>query len=240
MPRGPKRGSGQRSNMYSMDKFSNWTRFDPFGSEVDTVPWDARPRTTFKLSDDSTIGIIVRDVHPRFIAPVTAEDVCDMLRRVPEEFVRGLKFVALLGGTAKQEKVALGRLFRYGSYGTCRIFLYAYPKRLLRLRRKRLPRPHIVQEYERVGATYTHDSRGWVLEFTREALRAFFLYDVLLHEIGHHVDPDVFRRKNAKAERFAQWFAQFTSQRLAERRGAQVPPSTSPGARRRSQGGGDA
>jgi hypothetical protein len=212
--------------MYSMDKFSNWSRFDPFSSELDTVPWDARPHTTFQLPDGSTIGIVVRDLHPRFVAPVSPEDVCDMLRRVPEEFLKGLHFVALLGGTAKQEKVALGKLFRYGCYGTARIYLHAYPKRLLRVRRKRPPRPHVAQEYERVGAIIAQDKNGWTLEFTPDALRAFYLYEVLLHEIGHHVDPHVFSRKTAKAERFAEWFAQFNAQRVAERRGA---PREAPG-----------
>jgi hypothetical protein len=51
----------------------------------------------------------------------------------------------------------------------------------------------------------------WLAEVDERELRDFYLYDVLLHEVGHHVD---FRRNGCrwlrsrrKEERFANWFA---------------------------------
>ncbi|MGD1941771.1 MAG: hypothetical protein ACFB0G_10705, partial [Leptolyngbyaceae cyanobacterium] len=50
------------------------------------------------------------------------------------------------------------------------------------------PKPTTIQEYERMGAKWIQDESGWYLEFDRLSLRRFYLYDVLLHELGHHVD----------------------------------------------------
>ena len=52
-----------------------------------------------------------------------------------------------------------------------------------------------------------HDGKNWIYRFTDDAIRRFYLWDVLVHEIGHHVDrfhPD---RSTKRSERFAEWFA---------------------------------
>jgi len=58
--------------------------------------------------------------------------------------------------------------------------------------------------------------QGWCVEFTEESLRAFYLLDVLLHELGHHVDERVWSRDVQSAERFAEWFAGERSRLLHE------------------------
>ena len=217
MARGHKRGSGQRSNWYSESKFSNWSPFDPFGSEINALPSSIKPALTIEACPGTRTAIVVRDLHPRFIRPVTPEDVKATILKVPPEFVKGLEAVYLLGGTAKQEKVALGALFRFGCYRNCRAYLHAFPKRSLVRRFSNLPPPHVVQEYERAGATYTHESDGWVLRFSPDTLRSFYLYDVLLHEIGHHVDrSDYFKKNEVAGERYAAWFTTFCSQQMAD------------------------
>ena len=52
-----------------------------------------------------------------------------------------------------------------------------------------------------------HVGGQWIYTFTDDSIRRFYLWDVLVHEIGHHVDrfhPD---RSNKRSERFAEWFA---------------------------------
>lgn len=71
---------------------------------------------------------------------------------------------------------------------------------------KRLPPPNIKREYERAGATYYFKNNFWHREFTIESLKQFYLNDVLLHEIGHHVDRKN-NKSNNQSERFAEWFA---------------------------------
>jgi hypothetical protein len=52
---------------------------------------------------------------------------------------------------------------------------------------------------------------GATLQFDSSSLRRFYLYDVLLHEVGHHVDRD---HMSENAERYASWFADFQHAQL--------------------------
>jgi hypothetical protein len=59
-----------------------------------------------------------------------------------------------------------------------------------------------------MGAEWKPDHSGWWLIFSESSIRQFYLFDVLLHEIGHHVDRRSRRRDTASSERYAEWFAQ--------------------------------
>jgi hypothetical protein len=54
----------------------------------------------------------------------------------------------------------------------------------------------------------TETGGRWFLQFTEASLRRFYLCDVLLHELAHHIDERTFSRPTDAAERFAEWFAQ--------------------------------
>src|SRR5260221_172325 len=43
---------------------------------------------------------------------------------------------------------------------------------------------------------------GVTVTFDKESLRRFYLFDVVLHEVGHHVDR---HRTSGDAERYARW-----------------------------------
>ena len=52
-----------------------------------------------------------------------------------------------------------------------------------------------------------------------ESLKRFYLQDVLMHELGHHVDsPNFISKSDKKAEGFAEWFASEYGYRLARLR----------------------
>jgi len=212
--RGPKRGSGPRSNAYSESKCSNWTRFDPFVSEVRALPANLRPDMLAPLQSGEDVAIFVRPLHADFVRPFSPEAVRDALAVLPGEFVSGLDAVYLLAGSSKQAKVALGDLSRYGCYGYGKIFLYAFPKRTMAYRLKRSPKPSVMQQYVRAGATLIQDSGGYELRFTESALRQFYLTEVLLHEVAHHVMRDGPQKNRRAEERFADWFAHNRAQKL--------------------------
>jgi hypothetical protein len=116
-----------------------------------------------------------------------------------------------MGGTWKQDKVARGGLYRYGEYAAGEVYLFAFPLRRREWHCKQLPRPNVVQEYERAGAMFRQEGDGWLCRFNEAVLKRFYLYDVLIHEIGHHVDRHNWRpfrggKSYSQAERFAQWF----------------------------------
>ncbi len=203
---GQKRGSSERSNRYSESKCTNWSRYNPFDLEISILPDNLKPELNFEIGA-AIVSVYLRDLHADFIRPVEAEDVRELLSSVPSDFLHSLDSIYLLGGTSKQLK-ASKKSFRYGCYEAGRIYLYAFPRRMLIDYWGKLPKPTIVEEYKRMGAEWKQNDLGWWLEFDQSSLKQFYLLDVLLHELGHHVDRRIWGQDTASAERSAEWFAQ--------------------------------
>lgn len=197
-----------RSNLYSESRFTNWRPFNPYHAEWMALPANLKPALSFPLSATEAIDVYERPLHADFIRPFSVEDVRDVLDAVPRQFLKGLYGIYLLGGTRKQAKTAGGRLYRYGSYYDClcSICLYPFPRRRLSWNYGRLLKPDVRHEYERAGAVFERVKDGWSCRFDERSLRCFYLYDVLIHEIGHHMDRDNTGKSRAEFERFAEWF----------------------------------
>ena len=192
--------------MYSSSKYTNWARYDPQQSELNSLS-RVRPTSTYCLPDGSAIPLLVLPLHRRFVRPFDCDDVKRILAMVPQEMLRGLRRIALLGGTNRQEKSAWNRSWCYGRYEWGTIALFAFPERRRIWASSDLHRPASMHAYQRAGVEITHERGDWAYRFTDVAIRRFYLWDVLVHEIGHHVDrfhPD---RSTKRSERFAEWFA---------------------------------
>jgi len=215
MPNRPKRGSGERSNWYSGSKFTNWTPFDPYSSELRAATTQWRPAATIDFAGlSSPIPIFSRGPHRAFVHPCSVADVQAVLSSCPARYLDDLEAVFLLAGSSKQEKAL--KLFRYGCYSASQIYLHAYPRSIFVQRYESAPPPHIRRLYKRFGVELGESDGGWTLRFNEHSLRRFYLYDVLLHELGHHVDSRVDSRPNRDAERYAEWFAEEQARRLEE------------------------
>ncbi len=198
--------SAGRSNMYSSSKLTNWAVYDPQQSELNSLRY-VRPATAYLLPDGSEISLVVLPLHSRFVRPFDMDDVKRMLAMVPQEMLVGLRRIALLGGTTRQEKSAWNSNWCYGCYEHCEIALFAFPEKRRRWVSPDLHKPAEIHAYQRAGVGMKHEAGKWVYRFSDEAIRRFYLWDVLVHEIGHHVDrfhPD---RSVQRSERFADWFA---------------------------------
>lgn len=137
--------------------------------------------------------------------------MADVLATIPPEFLVDLAGVFLLGGTAKQRRLTK---VTYGMYSMGRIFLFAFPETALVQRWPKMPKPSVEREYTKLGATISSDGKaGALLTFDLSSLRQFYLYDVLLHEVGHHIDR---AQRASNAERYAHWFAEFQQARLLD------------------------
>jgi hypothetical protein len=204
-----------RSNAYSDQRFTNWTTHDPFWSEANSLPATMRPRAEVVLSNDKRVPIYDRRLNEGFLRPWSVGDVTAVLEATPPEYLEGLDGVYLMGGTSAQQR---SRKLIYGQYWQRRIFLYPFPAKMLSQRWKSAPKPSLANEYLRFGARITPHQRGAVLlEFDTSSLRLFFLYNVLLHEIGHHVDrADV----SENTERYAHWFADYQRAQLLKAQSA--------------------
>lgn len=194
---------GIRSGHWSGSKFTNLTEFDPSGSELDSA-WE---KYYDRIHNSPDLTIIVQPVHSEFLLPVNEASIRKSLSAVPQKFLQGLKGVVALSGSKKQEK-ASNSLFAYGTYTSDVIFLHPFPKKFLDQISKGLPKPSALQEFERAGAKITRDGKYWRMQFNENSIRQFYLREVLLHELGHHVDSNNLPFKtHRKAEGFADWFA---------------------------------
>jgi hypothetical protein len=169
--------SGPRSNAYSESKFTNWTAYDPFFAEA---------RAAYKRFDERLPAepkfprvITLKPRIPDLIHACKKTDVIAKLQRMPPASLLGLRAVFLMAGTRKQHTCWQGKLCCYGSYWRSCVFLYAHPSRL----------------------------RGYHQLDSLRQLRDFYLDDVLVHEVAHHIDRD--RDANHKAkESFAYAYVQ--------------------------------
>lgn len=211
---GLKRGSSERSNRYTESKYTNWSQYNPFDLEISTLPDDLKCELNIE-TDTAIVPVYIRNLHTDFIRPVEAEDVKELLSYVPSDFLNSLHGIYLLGGTSKQLR-ASKKHFRYGCYHCRRIYLYAFPRRMLCEHWGKLPKPTIVEEYKRMGAEWKQNNSSWWLKFERSSLKRFYLFDVLLHELGHHVDKRVWSRDTESAERYAEWFAREYSRLISQ------------------------
>lgn len=194
---------GIRSGQWSGSKVTNLSRFDPAKTEMYAV-WN---RNYAKLHRTPGLTVITQRIHADFILPVSEADIRETLASVEQHFLTGLAGVVVLGGAKKQDR-SFRRLFAYGCYCENAIFLHPFPRRFMDQIWRTLPKPSLLNDYERAGAHITPDGRHWRVQFDEESLRRFYLRDVLMHELGHHVDRGNFASKtDRKAERFAEWFA---------------------------------
>ena len=162
------------------------------------------PRVVIAEAEDRSLCVYERPLAAGFTRPWTVEDVVDVLRRVPQAFVAGLSGVYLMGGTATQGR---RRALTFGIYSNGRIFLFPVAHQRIAEGWRTPANPANLSKYTKFGAAVGSPSRGAAtVIFDGPNLRRFYLYDVLLHELGHHVD----RSGAAKnAERYAMWFAEF-------------------------------
>lgn len=201
---------GPRSNAYSMSKCSNWSEFHPWHSSVVRAFERNLPATTDSTSRHPTIRI--EKTHEDFLYPVSEPDLLRALDGLPTSFTEGLRGVLVLAGSKKQARVARRQYF-YGAYWRECVFLAPFPRAFLDVTHRRAPNPIVLEGWRRAGVELTETPSGLRVRFEERSLRSFYLRDVLMHEIGHHVD----RRRNvpvARSERFAEWFASEYGYRL--------------------------
>uniref|UniRef100_A0A7C2K047 Uncharacterized protein n=1 Tax=Schlesneria paludicola TaxID=360056 RepID=A0A7C2K047_9PLAN len=134
-----------------------------------------------------------------YVHPVTADEVRDRLAALPPAFARAVDVVQFSSMTRKR------RLFPcYGMQWGSNIYLYPI-EASLRERYLRPPRPEQLIEAKMFGGVWSQEGPEWRLTWTPEAIRDFYLNNVLIHEIGHILDH---RNTNPHArEQFAIWFA---------------------------------
>lgn len=206
---------GIRSGRWSESKWTNETEFDPGRSEMNSV----LNKFYDQIYETPDLTIIRLPTHRDFVIPVDEENIRKTLDTVPRRYLAGLAAVVVLRGSKKQEK-AFKNLFSYGRYMANVIYLHPFPRKYMAACYDAPPKPSVLIEYQRAGATITRDETYFWVRFDHASLKRFYLRDVLLHELGHHVDAkNLSSKTERKAEGFADWFAAEHGYRLPVRGG---------------------
>lgn len=131
---------------------------------------------------------------------LTPADIRERLARLPDWMTRTLEVVQLSTMTRKKRTYPC-----YGMQWGNAIYLYPVEDTLLEVIR-RPPEPAQQIEARMYGVCWKQSGRrSWELRWTIEALRDFYLNNILIHELGHLLDER--NSSYADRERYAEWFA---------------------------------
>jgi len=131
---------------------------------------------------------------------VTPDEIRMRLAQLPKHFLRDLEVVQLSQMTRKKQSFPC-----YGmQWGTT---LYLYPLETTLVEQfDRPPAPSVVNESRMFGGVWDEPEPGyWTLTWSEEAIRDFYLNNILIHELGHLLDDR--NSTYTDRERFAEWFA---------------------------------
>ena len=130
---------------------------------------------------------------------LSEDDVRSRLAQLPEWMVKPLEVVQLSQMTRKKRRAPC-----YGMQWGSTIYLYPIEESLVESFTQP-PKPAQRIEADMYGARWMHDDGQWRLLWTEEAIRDFYLNNVLIHELGHILDSR--NTSSRDRERYAEWFA---------------------------------
>lgn len=134
-----------------------------------------------------------------YFHPLTAAEVRDRVDQLPQRYTRGLDVVQFSRMTRKRAIFPV-----YGMQWGSAVYLYPIEDALTEYF-SRPPQPQQVIDTKMYGGQWSEENGGWVLTWTRETIRDFYLNNILIHEIGHINDDR--NTSYVDRERYANWFA---------------------------------
>jgi len=143
--------------------------------------------------------VIVQPAGAGYRHVVTEEDIRRRLAQLPSWMTRPLEVVQLSQMTRKKRRAPC-----YGMQWGNTIYLYPIEEALVE-QFNTPPKPAQRIEASMYGARWVHQQGQWRLLWSEDAIRDFYLNNVLIHELGHILDDR--NNSNRDRERFAEWFA---------------------------------
>jgi hypothetical protein len=160
----------------------------------------APPEDWYDPTDASDYRIVVQEPGEGYRHILTPADVRARLAEVPPQFIEQLEVVQLSRMTRKKQSFPC-----YGMQWGNALYLYPLEESLTE-HFDTPPRPNLVNETKMYGGRWTETSPGsWMLTWSEQAARDFYLNNILMHELGHLVDER--NTGYIDRERYAEWFA---------------------------------
>jgi len=170
--------------------------------------------------EDDKTPIFIQDNPSRdFFFPISIEEIEEFLNKLPHVQTKNITHV-WLRKLSKKEYEKEGRTqgcFICGSRVNL-IVLYPFPLDLKMNFGKKKPPKKVLKWYSAYQPNLVEENGNWILAWTKEKIKKYYLEGLLLHEIGHQVDSFHKRywSKNYKrrAEKFADNYAYYWRDKL--------------------------
>jgi hypothetical protein len=138
-------------------------------------------------AEDVELPIFIQDNPSRdFFFPLSVEDIREVLPQVPSAGLTHIWLRRLKKSDWETGKQPFAS-FIAGS-GVRLVVLYPWPRDMLLRFGEKKPSRRRLRSLTRWGPELAQDSQGWLLRWNEAQLRKFYIEDLLLHEIGHHID----------------------------------------------------
>ncbi|HYO23420.1 MAG TPA: hypothetical protein VEQ85_00565, partial [Lacipirellulaceae bacterium] len=123
--------------------------------------------------------VVVQEPGEGYVHVVTPDEVRARLAQAPPEFLRGLEVVQFSRMTRKKQSFPC-----YGMQWGATLYLYPLEESLEEWFTAP-PRPEIYNEARMYGGVWDEPATGsWRLSWSRDAIRDFYLNNILIHELG--------------------------------------------------------
>lgn len=157
------------------------------------------PEDWYDATGCADYRFVTQHPGPGFRHVLTEADVRERLAQLPARFSETLEVVQFSRMTRKKQSFPC-----YGMQWGTTIYLYPIEDSLIEYY-DRPPKPAQLNEARMYGGQWEQIGTSWKLIWTEEAIRDFYLNNILIHELGHLVDD---RNSNyLDRERYAEWFA---------------------------------
>jgi hypothetical protein len=149
--------------------------------------------------DGSDYRFVIQNPGDGYRHVLTPNEVRQRLAELPEHCVEPLEVVQFSRMTRKKQSFPC-----YGMQWGSAIYLYPIENDLVE-HYDAPPKPNLMNEVRMYGGRWETHGHHWKLVWTEQAIKDFYLNNILIHELGHLLDDR--NTRSVDRERYAEWFA---------------------------------
>ena len=142
-----------------------------------------------------------------FYHPCSAEEYVDVLSQLPDDLSRNLKAIVLRRTSRRDAVLGIEARRRF----RC-ILINSFPASRRVVWGAKPPTDRSIRHYEPWCRNWKTEDGQWVLEWSEDEVRRYYMYHLFLHELGHINQPPFHALK--RREDFAEGFALEWARRL--------------------------
>lgn len=182
---------------------TNSSRFKRGGQRNERLPFIPPEDWYEPESSDiraSGFEIVIQPPGEGYQHVLTAGEIRHRLAQLPSSMLEPLEFVQLSRMTRKKRSFPC-----YGMQWGSTLYLYPIEEGRAEYFNSP-PKPSQYNEARMYGGKWDQESDGtWKLNWSEQAIKDFYLNNILLHELGHLLDTR--NNRYVDRERYAEWFA---------------------------------